>query len=199
MRCSRTAKRSVCWRTGRPPVQGPDADWPGSPAAEAERIRGDLRDAALVRSALAGIEVVYRQPALTGLARSLYRSARDLEANSVSAGDALKRARTPHSRPLQPTSVYASTRRDYRELFGSVGSAYRIPVVALRYFNGYGSRQALSSPYPGVAAIFSSRLPNRRRPRVHEDRGQTLDFMHVSDVVRANPAALHCPAEEGCV
>ena len=78
-----------------------------------------------------------------------------------------------------------------------MGPAYQIPTVALRYFNVYGSRQALSNPYTGVAAIFSSRLLNGKPPLVNEDGKQSRDFIHVSDVVRANLLAMHCPAEGG--
>jgi dTDP-L-rhamnose 4-epimerase len=106
---------------------------------------------------------------------------------------------TPESKPLAPTSVYAVTKRDHEELFLAVGAAYRIPTVALRYFNVYGSRQALSNPYTGVAAIFSSRLLNGRPPLVNEDGLQTRDFVHVSDIVQANLLALGCPADEGRV
>jgi len=44
------------------------------------------------------------------------------------------------------------------------GRAYGIPSVALRYFNVYGPRQALSNPLHGVCAIFSARLLNDHRP-----------------------------------
>jgi dTDP-L-rhamnose 4-epimerase len=60
----------------------------------------------------------------------------------------------------------------------------------LRYFNVYGTRQALSNPYTGVCAIFSARLMNDERPVIFEDGGQTRDFVHVSDIVRANLLAL---------
>lgn len=103
---------------------------------------------------------------------------------------------TPESKPLVPTSVYAVTKRDHEELFLSVGSAYGIPTVALRYFNVYGSRQALSNPYTGVAAIFSSRLLNGRSPLVNEDGEQSRDFVHVSDIVQANLLAVRCPLKD---
>jgi dTDP-L-rhamnose 4-epimerase len=80
-----------------------------------------------------------------------------------------------------------------------VGAAYDIPVVALRYFNVYGPRQALSNPYTGVVAIFSSRLLNRRPPRIYEDGNQTRDFVHVSDIVQANLLALEQDAANGRV
>jgi dTDP-L-rhamnose 4-epimerase len=114
-------------------------------------------------------------------------------------GRPLRPAPTPETKPLQPTSVYAVTKRDHEELFLAVGAAYGIPTVALRYFNVYGSRQALSNPYTGVAAIFSSRLLNGKPPLVTEDGLQSRDFVHVSDIVRANLLALRCEAKEGRV
>ncbi len=114
-------------------------------------------------------------------------------------GRELRPVPTPESKPASPTSVYAVTKRDHEELFLAVGSAYRIPTVALRYFNVYGSRQALSNPYTGVAAIFSARLQNGRPPLVNEDGAQSRDFVHVSDIVQANLLAMRCPAEKGRV
>ncbi|MDJ0788809.1 MAG: NAD-dependent epimerase/dehydratase family protein [Myxococcota bacterium] len=106
---------------------------------------------------------------------------------------------TPEDKPLQPTSIYAVTKRDHEEMFLAAGSAYRIPVVALRYFNIYGTRQALSNPYTGVVAIFSSRLLNRNRPMIFEDGNQSRDFVHVSDIVRANLLALERSEADGGV
>jgi dTDP-L-rhamnose 4-epimerase len=114
-------------------------------------------------------------------------------------GRALRPIGTPETKALFPTSVYAVTKRDHEELFLAVGNAYRIPTVALRYFNVYGSRQALSNPYTGVAAIFSARLLNGHAPLVHEDGQQSRDFIHVSDIVRANLLALRADALPGLV
>lgn len=77
------------------------------------------------------------------------------------------------------------------------GAAYGIPSVALRFFNVYGPRQALSNPYTGVAAIFASRLLNGRRPLVFEDGGQLRDFTHVSDIVAACVRVLETNAADG--
>jgi dTDP-L-rhamnose 4-epimerase len=115
------------------------------------------------------------------------------------AGQALAPIATPEEKPLQPTSIYAITKRDHEEMFLAVGAAYGIPVVALRYFNVYGPRQALSNPYTGVVAIFCSRLLNRKRPLIYEDGRQTRDFVHVSDVVQANLLALASDAANGRV
>ncbi len=100
---------------------------------------------------------------------------------------------TPESKPLMPTSVYAVSKRDQEELCLSVGRSYRLPMVALRYFNVYGTRQSLSNPYTGVCAIFSSRIKNRHRPLIYEDGGQTRDFIHVQDIVQANLLVMREP------
>lgn len=101
-------------------------------------------------------------------------------------GGELKPISTTEEKPLFPTSVYAVSKQDQEQFCLSIGRAYKIPTVALRYFNVYGTRQALSNPYTGVCAIFSSRLLNDQRPVIFEDGGQTRDFVHVSDIVQAN-------------
>lgn len=107
-----------------------------------------------------------------------------------SSGKPLEKRPTDEEKPLNPTSVYAIGKRDHEEMFLAVGRAYDVPTVALRYFNVYGTRQALSNPYTGVAAIFSGRLLNGNPPVIYEDGGQTRDFVHVSDIVQANLLAL---------
>lgn len=92
---------------------------------------------------------------------------------------------TSEEKLLQPASIYAVNKRDHEEMFLAVGRALDIPTVALRLFNAYGSRQALSNPYTGVAAIFISRLLNDQPPLVFEDGEQKRDFVHVRDVANA--------------
>lgn len=93
---------------------------------------------------------------------------------------------TKEDKPLDSTSVYAFSKRHQEELCLLVGKAYDLPTVALRYFNIYGPRQALSNPYTGVCAIFSARIKNNHRPIIYEDGLQTRDFIHVADIVAAN-------------
>jgi dTDP-L-rhamnose 4-epimerase len=100
---------------------------------------------------------------------------------------------TPEDKPLYPTSVYAINKRDHEEMFLAVGQAYGVATTALRYFNVYGSRQALSNPYTGVAAIFCGRMLNGQPPVIFEDGGQLRDFTHVSDIVQANLLAMSDP------
>ena len=105
----------------------------------------------------------------------------------------------PESKPLYPTSIYAVNKRDHEEMFLAVGEAYGIPTTALRFFNVYGTRQALSNPYTGVGAIFASRLLNGNPPVIFEDGLQSRDFIHVRDLVTACGMALESPEADGQV
>ncbi len=138
-------------------------------------------------------EGAYRTPEGELVYPSL-RSDADMAAQRFEMFDAQGRelapAPTPETKPLLPTSIYAITKRDHEEMFLAVGAAYDIPATALRYFNIYGPRQSLSNPYTGVMAIFSSRILNRHRPMIFEDGLQSRDFVHVSDIVRANLLAM---------
>jgi dTDP-L-rhamnose 4-epimerase len=125
--------------------------------------------------------------------------ARDWEMRCPTCGEAVTAVPTDEQKPLAPTSIYAVTKRDHEEMFLAFGRAYKLPTVALRYFNVYGPRQALSNPYTGVAAIFSARLLNGRPPLVFEDGGQTRDFTHVSDIVQANLLAMEQSAGDYAV
>lgn len=116
--------------------------------------------------------------------------AHDWEFSCETCGGELKPIGTTEEKPLFPTSVYAVTKQDQEQYCLAVGRAYKIPTVAFRYFNVYGTRQALSNPYTGVCAIFSARLMNDQSPMIFEDGEQTRDFVHVSDIVQANLLAL---------
>lgn len=101
---------------------------------------------------------------------------------------------TPETKTPTLASVYALSKYDQERLCLITGRAYNIPTVALRFFNVYGPRQALSNPYTGVLAIFASRLLNNNPPLIYEDGLQRRDFVHVSDLVRACRLAAETPA-----
>ncbi|MBB4125956.1 dTDP-L-rhamnose 4-epimerase [Xanthomonas translucens] len=106
---------------------------------------------------------------------------------------------TDEHKPAAPSSVYALSKLDQERLCLITGQAYAIPTTALRFFNIYGTRQALSNPYTGVLAIFASRLLNRNAPVIFEDGEQRRDFVHVSDVARACRLAYETAATAGRV
>jgi dTDP-L-rhamnose 4-epimerase len=104
---------------------------------------------------------------------------------------------TPERKRPGLSSIYALTKYDQERACLVAGSAYGIPTVALRLFNPYGPRQALSNPYTGVLAIFASRLLNDRPPRIFEDGLQRRDFVSVHDVARAFALALSEDGADG--
>lgn len=104
---------------------------------------------------------------------------------------------TPETKKPNLSSVYALSKYDQERLCLITGKAYNMPVTALRFFNVYGTRQALSNPYTGVLAIFASRLLNGNAPLIFEDGLQKRDFVHVKDVARACRLALETPEADG--
>jgi dTDP-L-rhamnose 4-epimerase len=84
-------------------------------------------------------------------------------------GIALQPAPTPEDKAPALASVYALSKFDQERMCLMIGRAYGIPTVALRFFNAYGPRQALSNPYTGVLAIFAARLLNDSPPKIFED------------------------------
>lgn len=225
---------------------------------EAELVRGDIRDARAVSSALEGVEVVFHFAAAVGVGQSMYEIAHYLEVNQQGTAVLLqellgRRSRvqklvlassmsiygegqyvcaqcgvvapplrsavqvrqkqwelqcpscpgelTPipvdETKPLECGSIYALSKKNQEDVCLLFGRTYGLPVAALRYFNIYGPRQALSNPYTGVAAIFASRLLNGKPPLLFEDGRQMRDFVSVYDVVQANLLAMESNGADG--
>ncbi len=134
-------------------------------------------------------------PAERGLDQ-LRRSAWELQGAD---GEPLTPLPTPETKAPVLSSVYALNKFTQERLCLIAGGAYKIPTVALRFFNVYGPRQALSNPYTGVLAIFASRLLNGRPPLIFEDGLQQRDFVHVRDVANACLLALEATSCDGDV
>jgi len=90
----------------------------------------------------------------------------------------------------QAASVYALTKLQQEQQVGLAADTLGLPAVVLRYFNVYGSQQSLSNPYTGIATIFFARARAGRAIELYEGGEPSRDFVHVSDVVAANIAAL---------
>ncbi|MGH7509205.1 MAG: NAD-dependent epimerase/dehydratase family protein [Gemmatimonadales bacterium] len=147
-------------------------------------------------------EGLYRAPdgtVCTGEERALAQlRAGDWEVRSRT-GEVLSPVPTPESKLPSLASVYALSKFDQEHMCLMVGRAYGIATTALRFFNVFGTRQALSNPYTGVLAIFAARLLNGNRPSVFEDGMQRRDFVSVYDVARACCLALEQPSSAGGV
>ncbi|WP_119678836.1 NAD-dependent epimerase/dehydratase family protein [Indioceanicola profundi] len=239
------------------PQVHPDGERPDYLDPDVELIKGDVRDANAVTSALKGIDTVYHFAAMVGVGQSMYQVAdytgvndlgtavllqalierpveRLVVASSMSVygeglyrqadgtlveGQERPRARleraewelpgsdggelvpvpTPESKQPVLSSIYALGKYVQERQCLLIGSAYGIPTTALRFFNVYGTRQALSNPYTGVLAIFASRLLNGKRPMIFEDGRQQRDFVHVKDVANACRLVLESPASANAV
>jgi dTDP-L-rhamnose 4-epimerase len=92
--------------------------------------------------------------------------------------------------PADPRSVYSATKLHQEHLCAAYGREHDAPVTMLRYHNVYGPRMPRDTPYAGVASVFRSALERGVAPSVFEDGRQLRDFIHVSDVARANVLAL---------
>jgi dTDP-L-rhamnose 4-epimerase len=121
------------------------------------------------------------------------------ELNCERCGGTLAPVPTDESKPSDIGSVYALSKRDQEQLCLIYGQNYDLPVTALRFFNIYGTRQALSNPYTGVAAVFASRMLNGKAPMIFEDGEQMRDFVSIHDIVRANLLAMERPESNGHV
>src|SRR5712691_853508 len=120
----------------------------------------------------------------------------DWEPRCQRCGADLRPVPTDEDKPLYPTSIYAINKRDHEEMALAFGQAYDLPAVALRFFNIYGSRQALTNPYTGVAAIFSGAMLAGQPPLIYADGLQQRDFVHVGDIVQACRLAMAMPAAD---
>lgn len=109
-------------------------------------------------------------------------------------GMALEPVATPEDKTPMPESIYALSKYDQEMMCLLFGRAYDVPVAALRFFNVYGERQALSNPYTGVLAIFAARYLNGRAPMIFEDGRQRRDFVHVRDLAASCVLALESSA-----
>src|SRR5205823_872127 len=86
-------------------------------------------------------------------------------------------------RPMSPYAAQKIASELYAQTYTR---AYGLPCVALRFFNVYGPRQDPKSEYAAAIPRFTTRLLQGQRPIVFGDGLQTRDFVHISDVVRAN-------------
>lgn len=177
---------------------------------EVDVIEGDVRNPETVDRAVTGVDTVFHQAANVSVTESVDRPTETNAVNLNGTLNLLEAARRTDARfvfasscavyghpeslpvseaaPLQPTSPYGVQKaagdryvRLYAELYG-------LETVALRYFNVYGPGRSTGG-YSGVIRAFLSQARDGADVTVEGDGTQTRDFIHVSDVVRANLAA----------
>ncbi len=97
--------------------------------------------------------------------------------------------------PFLPRTSYAASKVAQEHYAGAWCTLEDARTIALRYHNVYGPGMPADTPYAGVAAIFRSAIARGEAPKVFEDGAQMRDFVHVTDVARANVLAIEQIAE----
>ena len=180
-------------------------------------IEGDIRDAAVVASAMRDATHVLHLAAQVSVRASVDDPPHSASHNVTGfinvANCARQRAGirlvyassaavygSPRALPLdelsvcEPTSPYGLEKLiddQYAQLFAAL---FGLNVLGLRYFNVYGPRQDPQSPYAGVISRFVARIVAGDPVSVFGDGEQTRDFVHVKDIAQANLAALQSVA-----
>jgi UDP-glucose 4-epimerase len=169
-------------------------------------VEADLRDTAAVSDAVAGVDVVFHQAALVSVTASVEEPLRSHSVNVAGTLELLDAARRADARVVlassaavyghpeavpvaetatpEPTSPYGVDKLAVDHYARVFADRYGLPAVPLRYFNVYGPRS--SGAYSGVIDVFLEQARDGGPLTVHGDGSQTRDFVHVSDVVRAN-------------
>lgn len=172
-------------------------------------IQGDIRDLRCLKKAVDKVDFVFHLAAISSISKSFSdpftthavnnegtlnvlwaalhgQVSRVVIASSCSVyGDI-------HQPPLQesylpnPKSLYAASKLTAEALAESFYHSYGLETVCLRYFNVYGNLQSATSDYAAVIPRFIDCYRKRQSPIVYGDGQQSRDFIHVSDVVKAN-------------
>jgi UDP-glucose 4-epimerase len=175
-------------------------------------VEGDIRDRALVDRLTAGVDVVFHQAALRitrcaeqprlaidvlidGTSNVLDAAVRAgvrkvVAASSASVYGMAERFPTPEDHhPYANDTLYGAAKLFDEGLLRSYHAMYGLDYVALRYFNVYGPRMDIHGVYTEVLVRWIERIAAGRPPLILGDGRQTMDFIHVADVARANVLA----------
>ena len=185
-------------------------------------LEADLRDPAAVAAAVRGVEQVFHHAAFVSVPGSMEDPGGCFEVNVQGTLTLLEAARQAGVRrvvlassaavygdsdalplaedtPLRPLSPYALSKQINELQAALYTTSFGLEVVALRYFNIFGPRQAPDSQYAAAVPIFVRRRVNGQAVTIFGDGGQTRDLVYVSDVVRANLLAAVHPDAPGRV
>ena len=92
--------------------------------------------------------------------------------------------------PYNNRTWYGASKVMLEGLLRSFNDMYGLPYVALRYFNVYGPRMDIHGKYTEVLIRWMERIAAGEPPLIFGDGQQTMDFVYIEDVARANILAL---------
>ena len=176
-------------------------------------IEGDICNPTTVSAAAKGADYVFHHAALVSVPLSCQRPADAFNINTLGTLNVLQASLDAGAKKVviassaavygnnpilpkredmlpEPASPYAISKLDCEYLACMFNTDHGLRTTCLRYFNVYGPRQDPNSAYAAVIPIFLSRARAGEDITIYGDGGQTRDFIHVSDVVRANVAAM---------
>ena len=172
-------------------------------------VEGDIRDRALLAKLFDGIDIVFHQAAIriTQCAEEprlafdvLAAGTFDVLEAAVAAGVSKVVAASSASvlglaesfptteahHPYNNRTIYGAAKTFNEGLLRSFAEMYGLRYVALRYFNVYGPRMDVYGAYTEVLIRWMERLATGQAPLIHGVGTQTMDFVHVHDIARAN-------------
>jgi UDP-glucose 4-epimerase len=186
-----------------------------------ELIEGDIRDYQTVERSMRGVSLVFHQAAMISPASTLHDPGGCYHTNVLGSLNVLRAAHTfdvqrvvlassaavygDSDRPVseeastQPLTPYAASKLAMEQAAQLYYSKHGLATTCLRYFNVYGIRQPSDSAYAAVIPAFVFALRNKEVPTIFGDGTQRRDFIHVSDVVRANLQAAESEQAVGAV
>lgn len=175
-------------------------------------VEGDIRDRALLARLFAGVDTVFHQAAiritqcaedprlafdvLAGGTFDVLEAAVNAKVSKVVAassasvlGLADTFPTTEEHHPYHNRTIYGAAKTFNEGLLRSFADMYGLNYVALRYFNVYGPRMDIHGVYTEVLIRWMERLAVGEAPIIYGDGLQTMDFVHVHDIARANVLA----------
>jgi UDP-glucose 4-epimerase len=172
-------------------------------------VEGDIRDRKLLAELMRGVDVVFHQAAIriTQCAEEPRLALEVLADGSFNVFEAAVEGRVKRVVAASSASVYGladefpTTEKHHsyhnRTMYGaakafneamlrSFNEMYGLPYVALRYFNVYGPRMDVHGAYTEVLIRWMDRIAANQPPLIFGDGAQTMDFVFVEDIARAN-------------
>jgi UDP-glucose 4-epimerase len=175
-------------------------------------VKGDIRDRELLHQVTRGVDVVFHMAAIriTQCAEDPRQAIETMADGTFNVLEAAVAGGVQKLVAASSASVYGlaetfPTREDHhpygnRTLYGaakvfnegllrSFNEMYGLPYVALRFFNVYGPRMDIHGVYTEVLVRWMERIAAGRPPIIMGDGSQTMDFVYIDDVARANVLA----------
>lgn len=188
-------------------------------SGRARLVEGDIRDRALVDEQIAGVDYVFHMAALriTRCAENPREALEVMYDGAFNVVEACARHKVKKLVAASSASVYGTadlfpTREDHhpynnRTLYGAAKMAnelmyrafndmYGLPYVAMRYFNVYGPRMDTEGKYTEVLIRWYGLVKKGQPPLIYGEGDQTMDFIDVEDIARANVLAMKAPVSD---